>query len=161
MNNPIRKTYTLGGLSCAHCAEKIQQGLAGLDPEVRFTLNFSVGTLVIETSRPERIPQLVRRAEALITDIEPGVTLTDQDMRSNGAPDALPILEYRLAAAFLVFFPPLLMTLNPVLEMALYLTAYGVAGWDVIWKALQNMVKGRMLDENFLMTIATAGALAI
>lgn len=161
MSSPIRKTYTLGGLGCAHCADKIQEGLVHLDPDVRFTLNFSTGILVVEASRPEQIPQLVQRAHKLITDIEPGVTLTAQDTPQAEKPVAPPILIYRLGFAFLLFFPPLLLALDPFLESVLYVGAYVIVGWDVVWKAIRNIVKGRMLDEHFLMSLATAGAFAI
>ena len=38
---------------------------------------------------------------------------------------------------------------------------YGIAGYDVILKALRNIIRGQVFDENFLMCIATVGALAI
>ncbi len=161
MNNLTRKTYTLGGLGCAHCADKIQQGLTQLDPNVRFLLNFSTGTLVLETTQPEGIPHLMAQAQALITGIEPGVTLRSQELAKVPEVKALPILEYRLGFAFLLFIPPLLLHLDSFLEITLYLAAYGIAGYDVIWRALRNIVKGHMLDEHFLMAIATIGALAV
>lgn len=161
MSSPIRKTYTLGGLGCAHCAEKIQHGLTLLDPETRFTLNFSTGTLVVETTRPDQIPQLMQRAQALITGIEPGVLLKAQEVAVMPDPKALPIFETRLGAAFLFFLPPLVLSLEPALELGLLLTAYAIAGYDVLWRAVRNMAKGHMLDEHFLMTIATLGALAV
>lgn len=161
MNTMTRKTYTLGGLGCAHCAEKIQRGLSALDPETRFTLIFSTGSLVVETPVPERLPQLMESAQALITEIEPGVLLKAPEASAQPEAKALPIFEYRLGLAFLLFIPPLLLDLGPGFEAVLYLSAYGIAGYDVVWKALRNLVKGHMLDEHFLMTIATLGALAV
>ena len=43
----------------------------------------------------------------------------------------------------------------------LFILAYLIAGGDVLYKALKNVVKGRVFDENFLMSTATVGALAI
>ena len=43
----------------------------------------------------------------------------------------------------------------------LFILAYLIAGGDVLYKAVKNIVKGHVFDENFLMSIATAGALAI
>lgn len=45
--------------------------------------------------------------------------------------------------------------------LSLFLISYVIAGWDIIWKAVRNMVKGNVFDENFLMSIATAGAFII
>ena len=42
-----------------------------------------------------------------------------------------------------------------------FIVSYLVVGGDVVYKAFKNMTKGRIFDENFLMTVATVGALAI
>ena len=42
-----------------------------------------------------------------------------------------------------------------------FLAAYLVAGYDVICKAGRNLLSGRLLDENFLMVVATFGAIAL
>ena len=54
--------------------------------------------------------------------------------------------------------------LSPLPEwsvLAFCTAAYLVCGWEVVFKAFKNIFKGRFLDENFLMTIATLGAFAI
>ena len=43
----------------------------------------------------------------------------------------------------------------------LFLVPYFTIGWDILWKALRNIKNGQVFDENFLMAIATVGALAI
>jgi Cd2+/Zn2+-exporting ATPase len=43
----------------------------------------------------------------------------------------------------------------------LYVLSYLTLGQNVLWHASQNLIKGRVMDENFLMSIATVGALAI
>ena len=45
-------------------------------------------------------------------------------------------------------------------RFVLFLPAYAVIGWDVLWKALRNILHGRVFDECFLMAIATLGAFA-
>lgn len=47
------------------------------------------------------------------------------------------------------------------ISQGIYLIAYLVVGWEIIQKAIRNILKGKVFDENFLMTIATVGALAI
>lgn len=46
-------------------------------------------------------------------------------------------------------------------QVAFFVAAYVVAGGDVVWKAVINICRGKVFDEHFLMTIATAGAFAI
>lgn len=43
----------------------------------------------------------------------------------------------------------------------LFLIPYLVIGWDVLWKAVRNIKNGQVFDENFLMSVATIGALVI
>ncbi|MCL2078640.1 MAG: cadmium-translocating P-type ATPase [Oscillospiraceae bacterium] len=47
------------------------------------------------------------------------------------------------------------------IKLAFFITAYLLIGGDVVWRALKNIAKGRIFDENFLMSIATLGAFAI
>ena len=47
------------------------------------------------------------------------------------------------------------------LRLVLYLVDYAVIGYDILRKAVKGIIKGRVFDENFLMAIATVGALAL
>ena len=64
-----------------------------------------------------------------------------------------------IAAVILIFAATL--QSDCILKLVLFIGAYLTAGWDVIFTAFKNISKGEVFDENFLMTIATAGALAI
>lgn len=46
-------------------------------------------------------------------------------------------------------------------ELLIFGAAYILLGWDVVWKALRNIAHGQVFDENFLMTIASIGAMVI
>lgn len=48
-----------------------------------------------------------------------------------------------------------------LMPFALYLAVYIAIGYDVLWRALRGILRGQMLDENFLMCIATLGAFAL
>lgn len=41
------------------------------------------------------------------------------------------------------------------------LIPYAVIGWDILWEAIKNLIHGKVFDENFLMALATVGALGI
>lgn len=47
-----------------------------------------------------------------------------------------------------------------LMELAIFLVAYLTIGGDVVWRAARNIVRGRVFDENFLMSLATVGAFA-
>ena len=46
-------------------------------------------------------------------------------------------------------------------RLLLFLIPYALVGWDVLWKALRNIKNGQVFDENFLMSVATIGAMAM
>ena len=50
---------------------------------------------------------------------------------------------------------------NDILNIAMFLLGYFIIGGDIVWKAVKNILRGQVFDENFLMFIATIGAFAI
>jgi Cd2+/Zn2+-exporting ATPase len=63
----------------------------------------------------------------------------------------------KLAAALPM---PLAPVLSGAWAAALYLIPYLLIGWDVLWRAVRNIGRGQVFDENFLMALATVGAFA-
>ena len=53
------------------------------------------------------------------------------------------------------------LSVSPPVYLVLYLIPYLIIGWDVLWRAVRNIAHGQVFDENFLMALATVGALAI
>ena len=47
------------------------------------------------------------------------------------------------------------------LKFLMYLVPYLIIGWDILWKAVRNIGHGQVFDENFLMCVATIGALVL
>lgn len=48
-----------------------------------------------------------------------------------------------------------------ILKLAIYLVPYFVIGYDILWRSAVNISHGQVFDENFLMVVATLGALCI
>ena len=67
----------------------------------------------------------------------------------------------RIIVAAVLFLACSLLHLPELAEMAVFLVCYVVVGWDIVWKAITNILHGQVFDENFLMTIATIGALIL
>ena len=67
----------------------------------------------------------------------------------------------RIIVAAVLFLAGSLLHLPELAEMAVFLVCYVVVGWDIVWKAITNILHGQVFDENFLMTIATIGALIL
>lgn len=67
----------------------------------------------------------------------------------------------RIIVAAVLFFAGSFLQLPEYVEMGVFLGCYAVVGWDIVWKAITNILHGQVFDENFLMTIATIGALIL
>lgn len=70
-------------------------------------------------------------------------------------------LLFRIIIAAVLFAAGSLLPLGLTVEMGVFLVCYAVIGWDIVWKAVTNILHGQVFDENFLMTIATIGALIL
>lgn len=71
----------------------------------------------------------------------------------------------RVIISLIIFIP--LFIINILFDLKIYiilplsLIPYFIVGYDVLWKSVKNIKRGQFLDENFLMVIATIGALII
>ena len=165
------KKYQLKNIDCASCAANIENGLKKLD-EVKFvSVNFANSSLLVDTDDLE----IVKRK---IKDIEPDVELIEleKEEKKELTPQSEPsssvwkenkttiiriILTILLLITGIVFEEQIHNTPFRVLEYGIFITAYLLSGWKVLTSAVKNIFKGRIFDENFLMTIATLGAFAI
>lgn len=76
---------------------------------------------------------------------------------------------YRIMAAAIIYIPLFVLEHMGKLEFQtpwpvkflLFLVPYAIIGWDIIYKAIRNICHGQVFDENFLMCIATFGALGV
>ena len=66
----------------------------------------------------------------------------------------------RVLASAVLFAVALLLPTEGWLRLFTFLIPYAVIAWDVLWRAVRNIAHGQVFDENFLMSLATVGALA-
>lgn len=73
----------------------------------------------------------------------------------------------RIIAAAVIFVGGLFITqaekLTPLwfVRLGVFTAAYLTVGWDILWKAVRNIAHGHVFDENFLMSIASIGAMVV
>ena len=82
----------------------------------------------------------------------------DFDLKKELTPIAIATVLFLVG---LIFNEPLHNTSYAIAEYAVLIPAYLISGWSVLTTAGRNILRGRVFDENFLMTIATLGAIAI
>ena len=79
------------------------------------------------------------------------------------------IMLYRIIAAAVIYVPLFVLEHMGKLEFQseipvqflLFMIPYLIVGWDIIYRAVRNISHGQIFDENFLMCIATFGALGV
>lgn len=68
---------------------------------------------------------------------------------------------FKIVIALCILLCGILLNLQGTYKFLVFLISYIIAGSDIILSAIKNIVKGEIFDENFLMSVATIGALAI
>ena len=71
------------------------------------------------------------------------------------------VLTRIIISAILVLVFSLVPVENPYIRLALFMIPYLVIGYDILKKAILGIVHGEVFDENFLMAVATVGAIAL
>lgn len=67
----------------------------------------------------------------------------------------------RILISAVILIAGMLSPLSGVVQLIVFLAAYLIAGYDVLLRAVKNIFRGNIFDENFLMALATVGALLI
>ena len=155
----------LDGLKCANCGAKIEREINNL-PNVKFAnVNVIDSTLNLETEDGS-YEQTLKKCKEIVDRIEPGtgfrvVEGMEEDEEEEEEPESKKKLFAMALSAILLGIAYLIKDKNETLNIVLELIAYLVVGLPILKTAFINITKGQIFDENFLMTIATLGAIAI
>lgn len=151
----------LQNLDCANCAGKIEKRLNELDELNNVKLNFSTSTLSFEQTVEEN---LLEKIEKEIQKIEREVTIEKDNIKQQQR-SFWQLVDKKLLGITIVSLVLTYISYNYIqnetLQLAVYLLAYFLVGWDVLYKAVKNLTNGKLFDEHFLMGIATIGAFAL
>ncbi len=159
-----KKTLYLRGLDCADCAQMIATAVGRIDGVQKTKVDFVTQKLTIEVFDQDNLTAIVSQVEQLIKNLEPDVVIsydgkTAEVGESDDGKDRTKQIRLAVGAAFFVM--GMVMRFSLPLEFAVFLVSYLLVGGEVVWRALKNLTRGRVFDENFLMSVATIGAFAI
>ena len=160
---PTSRTIYLKGLTCADCATKIERSVAGLDGVRSATVNLMTQELSIEAVSAVALPGILRQASDIAMKIEPGITVS-WSKEMDGSASHKSKLRYwiMMGMGAALFVAALLVPASPAwLPLVLFIASYLLIGGEVVWAALKNITRGKVFDENFLMSLATICAFAI
>lgn len=168
----VKREIILGGLNCAHCAEVINEKVGKLEEIESSNLNFINKKLSLEINKSVNEKELLDKVVGIINDTEPGLDIqinykkerNTNSVKEEPKSDVNKADLIKLIIGAVVYIFGIYQTatgFESQFSNLIFLIAYIIVGGEVLLKAVKNAFKGRMFDENFLMAIATVGALAI
>lgn len=160
-----QRVYILENLDCPNCAMKIEAKIAAM-PEVEYAaVTYATKQLrVAAEGQDALLPKLIAAVQSLEPDVQvvpyqrPGAGCkTDPEEKKNRVQS---IVLIAVTAAVLITGTLLhhFTAMSDGLYLAIMLCAYVACGGEVVWEAVQNILRGQIFDENFLMSVATIGA---
>lgn len=157
----MKRELILEGLNCPNCAAKIQADVEELPEVAEAVLNLMNQMLTLEVSRDE---DLFGKVQRIVHRYEPDVKvrLKEEGHTHNEEFNVKGML-LRMGIGAAVFAAGILLgRIVPVpVQLAFYIVAYVILGYDVVLSAVKNIIKGHVFDENFLMSLSSIGAFFI
>ena len=168
-----QKVYEIENLCCANCAAKIEAKINELPEVEQAVIVFPTKQLRLTAEHPDG---LIEKITAIAQTVEPDVTFhadhhhhehhegcsCGHDHHHEHEHEHGGDSRDMLMGGLLFIFGLVLDLLGyGIISKAAFACAYLVLGREVLASAVKNLIKGRMLDENFLMSIATLGAFCI
>ncbi|TCI35140.1 MULTISPECIES: heavy metal translocating P-type ATPase [unclassified Exiguobacterium] len=147
-----RDVLPVEGITCTNCAAKIEKSVSEQTGVASCQIDFATSRMIIEWIDPSERETALRSIEETMGRIEPGAHFVKTDQIEQASNHLL----WRFGIALSLLVLALLTESLP-----LYVVAYAVAGYDVVYAAARNVWHREWFDEKFLMTIATIGAFAI
>lgn len=161
-----QQIFVVEGLDCANCARKVEESVAKLEGVKEAQLNFMQKRLYITSSKQytkEDIQNVAQVAEPEVVVL----TLNDLkkcEVKAEEQVDAKKTFNWKFVILAVVFAVSLISAMifkEESYHFVFWIIAYLTIGYKVLKTALMNMTRGQVFDENFLMALATLGALAI
>lgn len=181
------KEYFIKGLDCANCAAKLEIELKKIDIINDVKINFMNKKITFDVSE-ENLDKALNKIQEVTDKVEHGVTYSEHEEchhhahkhdhhksehihEGNNHPlakkeerkiDENTIMLARIMFSIFMFILALVVSsISSAASTIFSLISYLLVSYDIIAKAIKRILKGKVLDENFLMTIASLGAILI
>lgn len=152
----------ISGLDCANCAMKVEQAINKMNEIDKAQIIFSTETLKVKPKGSVDQNKLLKQIQKVVDQVEDGVTLSLKDTLQVIEKPRLFVCKDHLGLIIgTVIYIIAIIIGDFEFDALIYGIAYLLVGYKVILKALKNIGRGEIFDENFLMCIATIGAFCI
>jgi len=152
----MKSKFKINGLDCANCANELERAIQKLDGIKSANINFMAQKMELEYDE-EIKEKIIIEVKKVIKKEEPDVTIEEVGK-------AVPIKKKGIKiilAAILFFIAITIKFNNELINNTIYIISYIIVGLEIVKKAILNIIKGKVFDENFLMAVATLGAFGI
>lgn len=152
----MKSKFKINGLDCANCASELERVIQKLDGVKGANINFMAQKMELEYDE-EIKEEIIAKIKKVIKEEEPDVTIEEVcetvPMKKKGI---------KIIIAAILFLIALTINFNDkLINNSIYIISYIIVGLEILKKAIRNITKGKVFDENFLMAIATLGAFGI
>ncbi len=163
MNKLTEKTYLIKNLDCAHCASKIEKSIAEMPEVNEAVLTFTTRKLKVTAVHDVSLFEKIKKKCA---DIEPGAELTEESLQKEAShEEENESSELALIISGAVIFAAALLCEklldSQIISSVLFLISYLILGGKILVSSAKSISKGKIFNENFLMSVATIAAFAI
>lgn len=163
----MERILLLKNLTCANCAAKIEDKIKKM--ETVSAASFSVGTQQLRiTSTVPDTNDLITEIQGVCDSIEDGVEVQLYERKAKGAHDHHDHDHAHGGGLVSIIIGVVVMLVYAFVDgipediaFGVLLATYLLLGWGVLWNAIKNIGSGQVFDENFLMSVATLGAVII
>ncbi|MGW6190910.1 heavy metal translocating P-type ATPase [Bacillus cereus] len=162
----IKEVFVLEGLDCANCAMKIENKVKEMPTVSEATVDFVSKKLRVEVANKRELESTVQNIKNIVQKLEPDVKVVREEEKGHdhghdhGDGNVKKMIG-RLVVGGILTGIAALAGLPQMITIPLFVLAYLLIGGDIVWRAVRNITRGQVFDENFLMAIATLGAFAI
>ena len=164
MEEVIKKEFIIEGLHCANCATKMEASINNILGVNKAYVDFVGKRLILEYRSPKDGERIVNETIKTMNNIEQGIKIVERKSNQHLETEEKEKIKkqlYKLIASLILFACAQFLDIVDTYKLVLFAAAYVLSGGEVVYKAVKNLLKGSLFDENFLMTIATIGAFAI
>jgi len=170
----IRKTLILENLDCANCAAKIERIAKRTFDHEFIVVDFVTSRFIIETTDKDLLDHLQEEVADIAISVDSNIVVLEKQEKSKKETQKIRIERKKVITYSLgmILFIGGMITRHLIglyteyrvpyyMSLIVYLAAYALLGFDLVYGAIRNIMSGRVFDEKFLMTIATLTALFI
>ena len=161
----MKEKYILEGLACPHCAALIEQEVGQVENVSEASVNLMKQTLNVSYA-DEIESEIFSKIEKIVHSHEPDVNVfkSNAHKRPKDNSDNKKRVIKLVSGAIIYAIALLIMNFASFkinVGLIILCLAYFILGADVLWRAIKNIINGKVFDENFLMALSTVGAFII